>query len=95
MKDPYINLLRNVVREKKQQQQQNEILDRCDSYRSPYISWDWPNTELRPASLRVGRWPDTSYFRTGLSLFRSHVKRKRISDRVQKLHVFSSYGSII
>ena len=45
---------------KRKKKQQNEILDRCDSYRSPYISfhaftWDWPKTELRPASLRVGR----------------------------------------
>ena len=45
------------------------------SYRSPYISfyaftWD--------------RLPDTSYFRTGLRLYRSHVKRKPISDRVHK-----------
>ena len=70
-------------------------------YRSPYISfhvftWDQPKRELRPAWLRirVGRWSDTSYFRTGLRLYRSHVKRKRISDRVHKKHV-SSYGSII
>ena len=33
--------------------------------------------------------PHTSYFRTGLSLYRSHVKRKQISDWVHK------YGSII
>ena len=34
-----------------------------------------PKNELRPAWLRVGRWPDTSYFRTGPRLYRSHVKR--------------------
>ena len=59
------------------------------AYRSPYISfhaftWDRPKNELRLVWLRVGRWPDASYFRTGLRLYRSHVKRKRISDRVHK-----------
>ena len=59
------------------------------SYRSPYISfhtftWDRPKNELRAVWLCVGRWPDTSYFRTGPRLYRSHVKRKRIQDRVHK-----------
>ena len=59
------------------------------SYRSPYISfhaftWDRPKNELRAVWLRVGRWPDTSYYRNGPRLYRSHVKRKRISDRVHK-----------
>ena len=48
------------------------------------FTWDRPEDELRPAWLRVGRRPDTSYFRTSLRLYRSHVKRKRISDRVHK-----------
>ena len=68
-------------------------------YRSPYISfhvftWDQPKRELRLAWLRVRRWADTGYFCTGLRLYRSHVKRKRISNRVHKQHI-SSYGSII
>ena len=36
------------------------------------------------SDLRLSRWPDTSYFRTDLRSYRSHVKRKRISDRVHK-----------
>ena len=35
-----------------------------------------------------------SYFRTGLRLYRSHVKRKRISERVRKQLVLSC-GSVI
>ena len=26
------------------------------------FTWDWPKNELRAVCLRVGRWPDTSYF---------------------------------
>ena len=52
------------------------------SYRSPYISfhaytWDRPKNELRPVWLYLSRWPDTSYFRTGLRPSSSHVKQKK------------------
>jgi len=48
------------------------------SYRPPYISflaftWDRSENELRPVWIRVGRRTETSYFRTGLSSYRSHV----------------------
>ena len=48
------------------------------------FTWDRPKNELRAVWPGVGRWPDTSYFRNGPRLYRSHVKRKRISDRVHK-----------
>ena len=50
----------------------------------PAFTWDRPNNELRAVWLCVGRWPDTSYFRTCPRLYSSHVKRKRISDQVHK-----------
>ena len=53
------------------------------SYQSPYISfhaftWDRPKSEPRRPDIVSGQ----SYFRTGLRLYRSHVKRKRISERL-------------
>ena len=55
------------------------------SYQSPYISfhaftWDRRKNELRPVSLHLSRWPDTSYFRTGLRPCSSHVKQKNQSQ---------------
>ena len=35
-----------------------------------------PKNELRPVWLHLGRWPDTSYFRSRLRPYRSHDKTK-------------------
>ena len=40
------------------------------------FTWDRPKNELRPVWLHLGRWPDPSYFRTGLKPYRSNVEQK-------------------
>ena len=50
------------------------------SYRPPYFSLlaftlDQSENELTPVRLRYGRWAETTYFRTSMSMCRSHVNR--------------------
>ena len=61
------------------------------SYRSPYISfhaftWDRPKNELRPVWLHLGRWPDTSYFRTGLRPYRSHARKTKTESQTGSIN---------